>query len=104
MAHPAVDQILQYFAYEHLPAQLQEISKPYHDLAHKTAQDSPDSPETTVALRKLLEAKDAAVRAKLPKRVEAPTRVTTNQRTDEQREAVEKAARSGWSATQKPEE
>lgn len=85
MVHPAVDQVLQYFAYDHLPAHLQEVSKPFHDLAHKTASNSPDSPETTVALRKLLEAKDAAVRAKLP------------------RKTVAEAAKQGWDPKQKPE-
>lgn len=62
--HPAVAHVLQYFAYEHLPAHLQEVSRPFADLAHQVAGLSA-SPEVTVALRKLLEAKDAAVRAAL---------------------------------------
>ncbi len=57
--------ILQFFAYEHLPAHLQEISKPFGDLAGSICENLPRNPERTVALRKLLEAKDAAVRAKL---------------------------------------
>ncbi|MEL6346823.1 MAG: hypothetical protein AAFV53_27165 [Myxococcota bacterium] len=60
--HPATQHVLQFFVYEHLPEHLQLISKPFSDLAHQVASQS-SNPETTVALRKLLEAKDAAVRA-----------------------------------------
>ena len=62
--HPSVAHVLQYFKYEHLPEKLQVISKPFSELASMVA-DGPGNPETTVALRKLLEAKDAAVRAAL---------------------------------------
>lgn len=65
--HPAISHVLQYFAYAHLPERLQAISKDFADLAQKTADQAPQSQETTVALRKLLEAKDAAVRAALTK-------------------------------------
>jgi len=58
--------ILRYFAFGHLPPHLQEISRPFAELADKVAHASDTSPETAVALRKLLEAKDAAVRAALP--------------------------------------
>lgn len=64
--HPSISGILKFFAYSHLPEHLQAISKPFGELAQQCADRSPDSPETTVALRKLLEAKDAAVRAALP--------------------------------------
>lgn len=64
--NPAVEHVLQFFKYEHLPPHLQEISKPFSELAHKVAAGS-SNPETKVALRKLLEAKDAAVRAGLLK-------------------------------------
>jgi hypothetical protein len=57
--------ILQFFAYNHLPPSLQEISKPFHGFANWMIETLPRNPERTVALRKLLEAKDAAVRAKL---------------------------------------
>jgi hypothetical protein len=57
--------MLQFFKYEHLPARLQLISKSYCDLAVYTASTLPRNPERTVALRKLLEAKDCAVRALL---------------------------------------
>jgi hypothetical protein len=63
--HPSVSHVLKYFRYEHLPLDLQGVSKPFGELANGVALRNPDSPETTVALRKLLEAKDAAVRAAL---------------------------------------
>lgn len=58
---------LKYFAYDHLPARLQEVSRPFHDLAHKLCEPGfvADVDERRVALRKLLESKDAAVRAAL---------------------------------------
>lgn len=59
------DPLLQFFAYEHLPEPLQAISKPFGQLATMIAQSLPENPERTVALRKLLEAKDCAVRAQL---------------------------------------
>lgn len=61
------EHIMQFFAYAHLPAHLQEISKPFGDMATWIVGALPRNPERTVALRKLLEAKDAAVRAKLAK-------------------------------------
>jgi len=71
------EHILQFFAYDHLPLDLQMVSKPFCDLAHALVLGDnckqagmvtlgsalPRNPERTVALRKLLEAKDAAVRA-----------------------------------------
>lgn len=57
--------LLQFFGYEHLPEHLKEISKPFAILANKVIQDLPENPETEMALRKLLEAKDCAVRAKI---------------------------------------
>lgn len=61
----AMRDVLRYFAYQHLPTHLQVVSKDFYDLALKSADRAPDNPETLVALRKLLEAKDAAVRAVL---------------------------------------
>lgn len=49
------------FAYEHLPPHLQEISQPYHQLAMLTFKTLPPCAETTLALRKLWEAKNYAV-------------------------------------------
>jgi len=57
--------LLQFFAYEHLPAHLQEISKPFGLLAQELVKILPENPETTTFLRKLLEAKDCAVRSRL---------------------------------------
>lgn len=57
--------LMQFFAYAHLPPHLQAISKPFGDLAQTIVTDLPRNPERTTALRKLLEAKDCAVRAVL---------------------------------------
>lgn len=57
--------ILRYFEFEHLPHDLKMISREFHTLAHKMAGGLEPGPETSVCLRKLLEAKDAAVRAAL---------------------------------------
>ena len=57
--------ILQFFAYGHLPDHLQAVSKPFGDMAQQIVLTLPRNQERTVALRKLLEAKDAAVRALL---------------------------------------
>ncbi len=61
------DPMLQFFQYAHLPERLQEISKPFGDMAQFIVETLPRNPERTVALRKLLEAKDCAVRAHLYK-------------------------------------
>ncbi len=73
------EHILQFFSYEHLPPHLQAVSKPFCDLARVIVAEGempagtavqfplPRNPERTVALRKLLEAKDAAVRALVAK-------------------------------------
>lgn len=61
------EHILQFFAHAHLPPHLAEVSKPFADLAESMVATLPRNPERTVALRKLLESKDAAVRAKLAK-------------------------------------
>lgn len=60
-----IQHVLQFFKYDHLPAHLAEVSRPFGELAQKLAATLPANPETTVALRKLLESKDAAVRAVL---------------------------------------
>jgi hypothetical protein len=75
---PTHDHIMQFFAYGHLPPALQAVSKPFCDLAWQIIGEEmpagtpvefplPRNPERTVALRKLLEAKDAAVRALVAK-------------------------------------
>lgn len=57
--------ILKFFRWDHLPAPLQIVSAPFENLAGHIM-TLPRSAERTVALRKLLESKDAAVRAALP--------------------------------------
>jgi hypothetical protein len=60
------EHIAQFFTFAHLPPHLQEVSRPFAELAAKVV-ELPRNPERTVALRKLLEAKDAAVRALVAK-------------------------------------
>lgn len=57
--------IIKYFEYSHLPEHLQQISKPLGDLASTMDSNLPDGAEKSAGLRKLLEAKDCFVRAKL---------------------------------------
>lgn len=57
------DRMLKWFAYEHLPGHLQDISQPFCFLAREMCHKIEPGPERTVMLRKLLESKDAAVRA-----------------------------------------
>lgn len=59
------DRMMQFFQYSHLPENLQEVSKPFCVLADHVVETLPRNPERTAALRKLLEAKDCAVRAVL---------------------------------------
>jgi len=61
------DPIEQFFVYEHLPPHLAEVSKPFAELAQQIVTILPRNAERTVALRKLLESKDCAVRARLAK-------------------------------------
>lgn len=63
------DHIEQFFDYAHLPPEKQAVSKLFGDLAKQIVETIPRNPERTVALRKLLEAKDAAVRASFAKDV-----------------------------------
>ncbi len=55
--------LMQFFEYAHLPEHLQVASRPFGELARTMDQTLPDNPEKSTALRKLLEAKDCAVRA-----------------------------------------
>lgn len=59
------DRLLKYFKFEHLPPKLQAASRPFCLLALDLCDRYPASAERTVCLRKLLEAKDCAVRAAL---------------------------------------
>jgi hypothetical protein len=57
--------ILKLLEYRHLSPPLQDVSKPFGDLAWKLALELPQNAETSTALRKLREAKDCAVGALL---------------------------------------
>ncbi|WP_439377476.1 hypothetical protein [Amycolatopsis lexingtonensis] len=63
--HPATEAMLKHFRFAHLPPALQELSRPFGELAEHIADTVPDGPEKTAGLRKLLEAKDCIVRAAL---------------------------------------
>ncbi len=60
-----MERMLKWFEYGHLPEHLQQVSRTFSDLAHYLCENIEPGPERTIALRKLLESKDAAVRAKL---------------------------------------
>lgn len=65
--HRAVQDVMRHFTYDHLPTELQEVSRPVCELAHHMLDVIPtDDPELTRGLHKLLEAKDALVRAAIP--------------------------------------
>lgn len=64
--------MLRNFHYAHLPEKLQAVSKPFFYLAesivHRCSESNPDYmqvEETISALRKLMEAKDCAVRSQI---------------------------------------
>lgn len=59
--------ILEFFKFEHLPPKMQETSRPFCELAAQVDSiETRHQAEKATALRKLLEAKDAAVRCMLP--------------------------------------
>ena len=62
-ARESVEPILQFFTWQHLPDRLKVVSMPFGMMAQRLVETLPRNPERTVALRKLLEAKDCAVRA-----------------------------------------
>lgn len=59
--------IFSFFKFDHLPVNLQPTSKAFHDLAVTLIKYLPRNDEREMALRKLLEAKDCAVRAAVMK-------------------------------------
>lgn len=59
------DQMLRWFEYQHLPVELKEVVVPFASLAKHINDTLPPCAERSVAFRKLLEAKDAAVRARI---------------------------------------
>lgn len=65
--HPSTAQLLELFEYRHMPEDLQKISKQFYTLAQSMAQQPTErGQEKTECLRKLLEAKDCAVRMGVP--------------------------------------
>lgn len=66
-APAAPEPIMQFFAYGHLPPDMQAISRMFASVAESVVSTLPRNAERSVALRKLLEAKDAAVRASIAK-------------------------------------
>ena len=58
--------IMRYFDYGHLPEELASVSAPFAAVARRMVDTLPAGPELSAGLRKLLEAKDCAVRAALP--------------------------------------
>ena len=57
--------IMKFFKYDHLPDELQQVSMPICELAELYNNVLPDGPEKSAGLRKLLEAKDCFVRARV---------------------------------------
>ena len=63
----AREPILQFFETAHLPAPLREVSAPFGTLARAMADRLPLNGQRDIALQRILDAKDAAVRALLHK-------------------------------------
>lgn len=67
--NPTHERLLRQFEHEHLPDELRELSAPFHTVACHVVVEARRKElhpaDVTVALRKLLEAKDAFVRARL---------------------------------------
>ena len=63
--HQSTQQIARWFDSGHLPAHLARISEKCSALAEQMIYELPDGPELTAGLRKLLEAKDCFVRARI---------------------------------------
>lgn len=67
--HPAIEELYQWFDCSHLKPELQKVVEPFRNCAaiiwNASALGEMVGAETTVAMRKLLEGKDAAVRASI---------------------------------------
>jgi hypothetical protein len=64
MRGPEIRSALQWLTFAHLPEALQKYSRPFYDAACALLEEIPlDVPELKAALDKLIEAKDAGVRA-----------------------------------------
>lgn len=60
--HPGVAHFRPLFTFSHLPYDLAKVSEPFANLAESLLVELHDGPELSTALRKLVEAKDCAVR------------------------------------------
>lgn len=60
-----MNRLLKWLHHQHLPAHLQAVVKPIDALAHELDAALPDGPEKTAGMRKLIEAKDCFVRARI---------------------------------------
>jgi len=56
---------MKFFSHAHLPDHLKKVSRPVAELATEMEETLPDGPEKSAGMRKLLEAKDCFVRARL---------------------------------------
>lgn len=64
--HVAIQQVMPFFDYGHLTGRLRKVSMEVHDLAYRILESIPeDHPQLIDGLKKLIEAKDCFVRAKL---------------------------------------
>ena len=63
--HSSTEAIARFFRSHHLPPALRQIAEPCERLAAEMIRELADGPELTSGLRKLLEAKDCFVRARL---------------------------------------
>ena len=63
--HPAVQELMGFFAFDHLPPHLQAVSKICYDAAYQMLETVSDSAQLREGLFDLLRAKDCFVRAAL---------------------------------------
>ena len=63
--HPSIVEKLEHFEHAHLAAPLKSTVQYFWNLAHWLADNIASHPQLIIALQKLIEAKDAAVRAKV---------------------------------------
>jgi len=69
--------ILQFFAYGDLGTVLQMVAQPFQSMAMQLVLDIPRNPERTIALRHLLDARSAALRARQYRDPNAPPETAT---------------------------
>jgi hypothetical protein len=66
MNTPNIDPIMKFFECTRLDDKERAVAKPFAELAEHLVQTLPRNAERTVALRKLLEGREAALRAAMP--------------------------------------